>query len=830
MFTDFLGAALNLTQLSGSSPVYRLEFVDDSEAAMDLGGVTFSGTVTACSDGQTYPLGVGVSAAETNVIGLSFPSLALGNYNYEVMATDDSGEALRIVYGQILVMATSLTWPEAEEQTIKRLQVREPGAEAKQLQLKWLASSIAQLSAEEAAKSAAKAEAAAADAEKKVQEAEQTALENIQTASDEAAETLNTAITEATKTISTAVDEGLQEFETAQSSIDESVERAETAADNAEADAAEIKDTMQNATDFMADFETRVESAISIRGGVWYIGNTSTGVQATGDPGECPKLSTANTWLIYDNTTETWTDTGVRAEGIDGIDGIDGDTVRRILVDSYADIPQSGETCNGGYYYYVWQEEVAASAATGYIDYSAGLTNALGLEINGVAIPDDESGLTGDDLVNYWVDAIDAANLGVDAEALTDESRIYISARVPGDVGNYIALELTNEETTATLSGATLTGGEDAIPAHYDVYAWIQDKRSSTGEWVKIGERNDVATSTVYGLVKLSTDVRVNDGGLIGTNTAGQMLARPASYGSYGAVKPSSSNTPGTYCIGINDNGTLGINKATLDYFGVVKLGSAFENKNDIPYRIGIGVTDDWNLCTNILWSGAVQFRTNDAWLSLTDKMPWLKEEAADHPDHYADKYGLALLTSTQFWQSESDGLVLQSATTTLKAGVYLATGLDDERKDAVMTAAQSKAVKDELDQNLADTKAELTEKYDGEVKRLDQADATLKTELTEKYDAEVDRLDEKNAELTDTFKSYYTQEEVNSLLSNQYNKLLEDVKAWVTAQSYDTVASVNAKLTGYVKTTETVTEIQALTTEEFNNLTDRNDTTLYLN
>jgi hypothetical protein len=82
--------------------------------------------------------------------------------------------------------------------------------------------------------------------------------------------------------------------------------------------------------------------------GYWYAGTTKLSDRpAFGKDGITPHITADGYWAFGDYKSET------RAEGLNGLDG---SAVRMILVDSYADIPQSGDTCNGGYRYLVKKE------------------------------------------------------------------------------------------------------------------------------------------------------------------------------------------------------------------------------------------------------------------------------------------------------------------------------------------------------------------------------------------------------------------------------------------------------------------------------------------
>ncbi|MCD8071102.1 MAG: hypothetical protein LUE08_06960, partial [Akkermansiaceae bacterium] len=229
-------------------------------------------------------------------------------------------------------------------------------------------------------------------------------------------------------------------------------------------------------------------------------------------------------------------------------------------------------------------------------------------------------------------------------------------------------------------------------------------------------------------------------------------------------------------------------------------------------YQQGVGATEDHELSNNLLYGGALQHQKKAAW---SGKMTWLDE--MESTEYYnADDYYIGVYTSDQFTQSEGSGMELLSATTTLLAGVYLAEDLTDERENAVGVASQIHAA----DVAEAAARQAADEAETAARQAADTAEASTRAEADTALDEKIDALAEK----------VYTQSEVDALLSDLSSSLTSTLKAWVTAQGYTSLSAVNSLLGNYVKTTETVTEIQALTTEEFNNLTDRNDTTLYLN
>lgn len=239
---------------------------------------------------------------------------------------------------------------------------------------------------------------------------------------------------------------------------------------------------------------------------------------------------------------------------------------------------------------------------------------------------------------------------------------------------------------------------------HYDVYVWLEPDG-----WVCVGEANDIATSEVYGLVKLGTDMQVDngapvgrdadgqmsvplagtavagagklstntqlsDGGLIGLNSSKQLMVHAATTGVSGSIKlGTSTELTGGGMVGVNSAGNAMVPYATLDAAGCVKLGSQYGQSNPIPYIVGIGATQNHELANNYAFGGAIQHRKPDGWRG---SMEWLDAAMTANPGYYNDMFYSGLLTSGQFTQSQNTGLELLPATESTLAGVYLATSM----------------------------------------------------------------------------------------------------------------------------------------------------------
>lgn len=648
---DFTGTRFDFTVCSGLRETVAIRFFRaGTTEGVDLSGAAFMGRATERMTGTVVDLPV-EHGSEKGALYLTVPELRADEFEYELYATDSAGEVQRMLYGTMTAISSehAASLADSAKQTAQRtLLARLPDEVISPLELRWSGSSVTQKAAQDAADSAREAQ------------------------------------------------EALDEMEQVRKDAEDAVKKAQDALGKL------------NALDArLAEVEGHITSAIVPNPvtNTWWICGSNTGYQVTGDPGKSPKLSATGTWMIWNVETQAWDDTGISAAGEDGHspyvnaaghwctwnvltgeyrdtglpaagkDGIDGARVRRIIVPGKDHIPQSGETCNGGFYYYC-----------------------------------------------PWYD--------------------------------------------------------EANDRHFDVYAWLESDDGS-GSWVCVGEANDIATAEIYGLVRLGTDTTVQDGAPVGNDAAGQMsvphadfttpgtvrlatadvlaeggavgfdaegrmVAQPAAYGRYGTMKPSTNNVPGTWCIGINSDGTAGVNWAGLHSAGVVKLGSQFGQSNPIPYQQGVGATEDHKLANNLVFGGALQHMSPSAWGSR--HMDWLDSQMSKTPEWFGDAYYLGLATSGQFTQSQTGGLELQSAAADLLAGVFLASSMTDGRGNAVPGAAM---VLEHLDEcyykkEFLFTKEEVNSVLRQYVTKV-YADSTFagKTELDDLSEAVIHKTDE---------------------------------------------------------------------------------------
>ena len=660
---DFTGTRFDFTVCSDLREIVAIQFCRaGTTEGVDLSGAAFTCRATERMTGDVLSLPV-EHGSEKGALYLTVPELRADEFEYELYATDSAGEVQRMLYGTMTAISSehAASLADSAKQTAQRtLLARLPDEVISPLELRWSGSSVTQKAAQDAADSAREAQ------------------------------------------------EALDEMEQVRKDAEDAVKKAQDALGKLNALDAKL-----------AEVEGHITSAIvpNPETNTWWICGSNTGYQVTGDPGKSPRLSAVGTWMIWNVETQEWDDTEISAAGEDGHspyvnaagnwcewsvltgeyrdtglpaagkDGIDGARVRRIIVPGKDHIPQSGETCNGGFYYYC-----------------------------------------------PWYD--------------------------------------------------------EANDRHFDVYAWLESDDGS-GSWVCVGEANDIATAEIYGLVRLGTDTTVQDGAPVGNDAAGQlsvphadfttpgtvrlatadvlaeggavgfdaegrMVAQPAAYGRYGTMKPSANTVPGTWCIGINSDGTAGVNWAGLNSAGVVKLGSKFGQSNPIPYQQGVGATEDHKLANNLVFGGALQHMSPSAWGSR--HMDWLDSQMSKTPEWFGDAYYLGLATSGQFTQSQTGGLELKSAAANVLAGVFLASSMTDGRGNAVPGAAM---VLEHLDEcyykkEFLFTKEEVNSVLRQYVTKV-YADSTFagKTELDDLSEAVIHKTDEWEGDVVVTEEEY---------------------------------------------------------------------------
>lgn len=696
---DFTGTRFDFTVAEGMPDRVTLRFSESRTAEMvNLTGSTWQfRAVNAGSAASVAGLSV-EHGAGTGELVLLIPVLTAGEYRYELFATDAAGDVNRVLYGVFTAITSEhgAKLVKADYTAVSRtLDVVVPVVYGAKLELRWVSCSVAEAAA---ATAVGAIDAAQQEADRAKQEADRAAGEadRAEGAADGVRDELYDVIIKADKAVGK-----VEQMEGRLDAID-----------------SHIRDSIVPNSVTNTWWVAGVDSHYPVTGeagkspyvgtrGTWMVWNDAlhayvdTGLDPKGKPGVAPKVGVNGNWLRWNERLEVWEDTGARAIGRDGVDGT---AVRRIVVDGVEDIPTEGETCNGGVYYYVPLIDALPVAVIDVLDAAGG-----GFTVNGsvVSYSAQESRETAAEAV------ASALRTGLSAlprlDVSTDGSRVVLVADILG-----WTFEALDAERYAVEEHVRMKPLE-----RYDVYAWLERPDDASG-WVCVGEANDLATSEIFGLVKTGTDREVAGGAPVGLNADKQLSVPRADYGTPGSVLPSVAATVESggcigfdeegrmraqaaehhrqgsvalsfngicevACVGLMEDGTIGLPWATLHQPGVMRLGSVFRQLNRIPYQQGVGCTDDHQLSNNLLYGGAIQHKKLSAWLQ--HGMEWLAG-IPDTPYLNNTDYYLGLVTSAQFSQSEAAGLVLEPATVSKLAGVHLANSMEDTRETAVPLAS----------------------------------------------------------------------------------------------------------------------------------------------
>ena len=290
---DFLGCEYGLTVLRGEAPVYEWEF-KRGDVALDVSGVTFAGVVEGVGDVVVEHV-----TGEVGVLRVCFPRMAeVGEFGFELWYVTELGERGRLVFGQLGVVESSVLLSELEDLEVeqRRMVLRMPRVAGGHVQLAWKAGVGTAAAVEDAIVAAREAVGAAGQA-----------MEALAAATAFVA-SFNEAVREVVR-----LDEG---------------------------DVLVIGD-------YYTGIKVRGEDGVTPhigRNGNWWVGERDLWLPSRGEDGLTPSISSDGFWVLGGVKS------AVRAAGRDGINGT---AVRRILVDSVADLPHEGELCNGGVLYYV---------------------------------------------------------------------------------------------------------------------------------------------------------------------------------------------------------------------------------------------------------------------------------------------------------------------------------------------------------------------------------------------------------------------------------------------------------------------------------------------
>lgn len=557
-------------------------------------------------------------------LGLHIPTVGSGEYRYVLDYVDSLGQNGVLLYGRMTaisrVAADELT-DKANAAEMRVLEVMAGSIHSGPLELRWAASSVAALYAEAAKEAAKDAEAAASAAE------------------------------------------GFKE---------------------------DVSDTLRLVQAFMASFNKALFEAIRVVDNYLWVGGVNTGHYLRGQDGITPHIGTDGYWYVgtkrlgdrpafgKDGITPHitadgfWafgeTKTTVRAEGRDGIDGT---AVRRILVGSYEEIPQSGETCNGGFLYYVpagveRAQRQVASLPTDAVVSNYNLTGPLVfsesrtwtrrggrlMRFGLMAGSNTQGGEPSEELLyvhlyyelaGVWYYAgrsVEAVAQAVNAVSWWDFEELEVvprGCRVKV-VLSQVEAEPTEEQMEAVriqVAAVATTEGSKVGEANfcawaywgfeteeltaYDVYAWCES--DGAGSWVRVDLNYDIATSRLYGLTKLGMDQVVRDGAPVGVNAAGQMAVPLADAALPGSVMPASATADAEGGQTFVRDGRMWVRMANLNLPGVGKTSYTRvvpENTNSI------GLTEDGKFA--VPRAAAFQWGVSKVGSSVpqSNGMPWI--------------------------------------------------------------------------------------------------------------------------------------------------------------------------------------------------------------
>lgn len=541
---DTAGSRLNFPVVAGVEETFRVSFWVGGSGMSVLGATFQAACYVAHGDERgelVAVLPVKHDSAENKVL-LTVPELEHGHYWWELRATDAAGKECRLLYGTLAALTSAEVarlGDAAEESELRELTVEIGGGYARPLILRWQACSVAASLAADAARAAERAEAAADRAE----DAEENVLGKLG-AAQAFMESFNKALFEAIRVVDNYLWVGgvnTGHYLRGQDGI-----------------------TPHIGTD-----------------GYWYVGTQRLGVRpAFGKDGITPHITPDGFWAFGDYKSNT------RAEGRDGLDGL---AVRRIPVERYEDIPQSGETCNGGFLYYV---PAGVERTVRQVVSVPATANVSNYTLTGPMVFSDARAWTrrGGRLMRFGLMAgsntqggepsaeqlyahlyYEAAGEWVYAGRSTGTTPQVVNEVSWWDFGelelvpngsrikvllSQVAVEPTADQVetiriqvtaVAATEGSNVGGAaycawaywqyETDQMTNWDTYAWLESKG-----WVRVDINYDIATSEVYGLNKLGTDSVVRDGAPVGVNAAGQMAVPLADPALPGSVMPATAD------------------------------------------------------------------------------------------------------------------------------------------------------------------------------------------------------------------------------------------------------------------------------------------------
>ncbi|MGN0868379.1 MAG: hypothetical protein ACI4O9_02490 [Akkermansia sp.] len=254
-----------------------------------------------------------------------------------------------------------------------------------------------------------------------------------------------------------------------------------------------------------------------------------------------------------------------------GKDGLNGATTRRILVNRAEDIPTSGDTCNGGVFYYLRNDDTLPQAIITPLKEGRESTDTLTIDGTPIILEEGIESLPPEYAAAALAAAINAANM-VGVIAIEDGASCIIHSEGETLTINrsgigYHVLEIPREEKDGHL-----------------VFAWLEQPDGTSG-WVCTGLANDIATDLVVkkgapvgnnevgqlsvplagletpGSVQPALDehLELHEGGAVTTTRySGKMVAQPANNTRWGVIKHSTGRTASVDCVALMPDGRTG--------------------------------------------------------------------------------------------------------------------------------------------------------------------------------------------------------------------------------------------------------------------------------
>lgn len=315
--------------------------------------------------------------------------------------------------------------------------------------------------------------------------------------------------------------------------IDQALKEADNALE-------EVNKGVRIVQSFIALFDNKFSSAVYVdpNTGHLIIGGKDSGVKVPGDNGKSPYIDNLGHWQFWDEVNGKWVDGGLA----NGRDGRDGTSIKRVLVERFEDIPQSGDTCNGGYLYYVPYENTRFVANKG---------EKVKIKLSGVYAGPDGSDLflNGVQVVimgygEQWKNDLECSVNQMYSKYSGVDYTLYAGTY---DVAFAWSGKLLDEDTLEL--EALRDGAEVEVSANskyfelaagvYHIYAWLEPDG-----WVRVDEKQDIATEDIYGLMKYGTDAVIEGGAPVGKDAEGRATVSAATEANAGVVKVVSGYNP----------------------------------------------------------------------------------------------------------------------------------------------------------------------------------------------------------------------------------------------------------------------------------------------